>query len=287
MSETDTSNNEPELTGMDKVLHELKELAQTILVFAPIYLLVTTFGYELRSIPSESMVPTLQVGDRVAVSKFAYGYSKYSVSLDLGKYLPIPEGRIMANMPKRGDVVVFRHTHLDRVMIKRLIGLPGDELQIVNGRVTLNGTRLPQEALRRVQYAEFRPSLGGRRMLEALESEETMPSGVSYLVHDIEGRSNGESSNITFKVPEGHFFFVGDNRDNSTDARALIGHCVETEDNVVDRAGCAPRSSRVEPSIGYVPFDNLIGRADTVFFTLNFCDRYESGCNKNRVWRGL
>ena len=123
----------------------MKELIVTILIFLPVWFFFSLFVYELRSIPSESMVPNLQVGDRVAVSKFAYGYSKHSVPLGLGKYLPLGDGRLFASQPKRGDVVVFRHPHADKVMIKRLIGLPGDTVQMAGVRVVINGKPLERE----------------------------------------------------------------------------------------------------------------------------------------------
>ena len=227
------------------------------------------------------MVPNLQVGDRVAVSKFAYGYSKHSVPLGLGKYLPLGDGRLFASQPKRGDVVVFRHPHADKVMIKRLIGLPGDTVQMAGVRVVINGKPLEQETQREVRYHEARRGA----LLRADEKLETTPEGESYLIHQL--GSGNRDSNI-FKVPEGHFLFMGDNRDNSTDGRALSGHCPKNENNVIDEAGCKPEIWREsEASIGYVPFDLLIGRADTVLFTLNFCNRYESGCPKGRVWKSL
>ena len=116
---------------------------------------------------------------------------------------------------------------------------------------------------------------------------ETLPGGV---IHEIYEEGDGEMLDSTqlFTVPEGHYFFMGDNRDNSTDARALSGHCPQNSEGVIDRAGCTPaRRYGQEASIGFVPFDNLIGRADTVLFTLNFCSRYESGCPEGRVWKSL
>ena len=278
---SDENQEKPSL--IERGLGELKELIVTIAVFLPVWFFVSLFFYELRSIPSESMVPNLQVGDRVAVSKFAYGYSRFSVPLGLGRYLPLGDGRLFGNEPERGDVVVFRHPHQDRVMIKRLIGLPGDTIQVVNNRIILNGVPMEQEPVRRVSYHEHRRG----QLFESDELMETTPEGVSYLVHDILG-SSGMRATPVFVVPEGHYFFMGDNRDNSTDARAPSGHCPANSEGVIDRAGCAPalRAGR-EASIGFVPFQNLIGRADTVLFTLNFCGRYESGCPEGRVWKSL
>ncbi|MAI89489.1 signal peptidase I [Ponticaulis sp.] len=281
---TELSNEEGERpTLKSKVFGELRELIVTIAIFLPIWFIVSLFFYELRSIPSESMVPNLQVGDRVAVSKFAYGYSRYSVPLGLGRLLPDGEGRIMGGEPERGDVVVFRHPHLDRVMIKRLIGLPGDTIQVVDNHIILNGEPMEQSPVRRVSYHEARSG----RLYDADELMETTPEGVSYIVHDIVQAANPRTTPV-FVVPEGHYFFMGDNRDNSTDGRALTGHCAPNENGVIDRAGCDPvsRPGR-EPSIGFVPYELLIGRADTVLFTLNFCGRYESGCPEGRVWKSL
>ena len=155
-------NEEKTVELKDKFFHEVKELIVTILIFLPVWFFFSLFVYELRSIPSESMVPNLQVGDRVAVSKFAYGYSKHSVPLGLGKYLPLGDGRLFASQPKRGDVVVFRHPHADKVMIKRLIGLPGDTVQMAGVRVVINGKPLEQETQREVRYHEARRGLSSR-----------------------------------------------------------------------------------------------------------------------------
>ncbi len=282
-----TEDNQEKASLLERGLGELKELIVTIAVFLPVWFFVSLFFYELRSIPSESMVPNLQVGDRVAVSKFAYGYSRYSLPLGVGRFLPLGEGRMFAGEPERGDVVVFRHPHQDRVMIKRLIGLQGDLIQVVDNLILLNGEPMRQEPVRRVSYHEHRYG----QLLNADELMETTPDGVSYLVHDIVEEMPGDRqprATPVFVVPEGHYFFMGDNRDNSTDARALSGHCPQNSEGVIDRAGCTPaRRYGQEASIGFVPFDNLIGRADTVLFTLNFCSRYESGCPEGRVWKSL
>tara|TARA_B100000678_G_scaffold75497_1_gene62008 strand:- start:8301 stop:9146 length:846 start_codon:yes stop_codon:yes gene_type:complete len=265
-----------------RLINEVKELAVTVLIFLPIWFFFSLFVYELRSIPSESMVPNLQVGDRVAVSKFSYGYSKYSVPLGLGRFLPLGDGRLFGGTPERGDVVVFRHPHVDKVMIKRLIGLPGDTIQIVDNKIIINGEAMKQEPVRRVVYREARQN----RRYEADEILETNPEGESYLTHLL--YQHNYANLPVYKVPEGYYFFMGDNRDNSTDGRALSGHCPPNANGVIDEAGCEPNTRPgEEPSIGYVPYEMLIGRADTVLFTLNFCGRYESGCPKGRVWKSL
>ena len=141
-----------DMTFGQKVKQELKEWAATLAVFIPAFLIFSGLLFEQRVIPSESMVPTLQVSDRVAVSKYAYGYGRYSLPFSLGRYLPLPEGRIFARTPERGDVVVFEHTHTPRVMIKRVIGLPGDQIQMINEVLYRNGEPVEAEDIRTVRY---------------------------------------------------------------------------------------------------------------------------------------
>lgn len=272
-----SKDKEENLSGMQKLIKELKELVVTVAIFLPIWFVFMLVAYELRSIPSESMVPTLQVGDRVAVSKFAYGYSRHSVPFGIGKFLPLGDGRLFASQPERGDVIVFKHPHDDKTMIKRLIGLPGDEIEVRNNTIFLNGEAVRQEPVRHVSYRDYK---GGYLRL-ADEYMETLPNGKSYLVHDIEPNPNS----ATFIVPDGHYFFMGDNRDNSADSRKLSGHCPPNDAGIIDSADC--EINVPEATIGFVPYDNLIGRAETVFFTLNFCNRYEEGCPKGRVWKSL
>ena len=274
---------------MDRLLREIKELGATLIVFIPIYLVFTTFVYELRTIPSESMVPTLQVGDRVAVSKFAYGYTRHSIPFSMGRFLPVDDFRFFGRDPDRGDVIVFEHPHTDRVMIKRLIGIPGDEVQMRGGIYYVNGQPNPQSEPVRVTYREYRDADGRPDMLTAAERVETNPDGVRYMVHDIvaeDGRpTSPPGTSETFIVPEGYLFFSGDNRDNSKDSRDPSGHCPRVN-GVISEAGCDVRDPANAGS-GFVPMDHLIGRADTVLFTLNFCRRYQDGCPKGRVWSGL
>ncbi len=273
------------------IISELREWAVTLAIFLPIYLLFTTFAFELRSIPSESMVPSLQVGDRVAVNKFAYGYSRYSVPFGLGRVLPLGEGRIMGKLPERGDVVVFMHPHYPRVMIKRTIGLPGDRVQMISERLYINGEAVSMEYNGRRVYRTHGAPGKPSATVAARTFTETLPGGN---VHRIEHTSKGNSSDDTYEfiVPEGHILFMGDNRDDSLDGRALSGHCPDV-DGVIATTGCNPLDKLppvqlVQASIGFVPLDHLIGRAETVFFTLNFC-RTEEGneCPPGRVWKPL
>lgn len=189
-------------------------------------------------IPSESMLPTLQVGDRLTVSKYAYGWSRYSLPYDLK--LPAGlDGRILGREPRRGDIVVFMHPQSGDRMIKRLIGLPGDRIAFRDGKLFLNGTALPRRHIRTYRYREYRG-----RIVEVDEFEETVSSGQTYKVllrsRPVPGRSMAEAV-----VPPGRYFMVGDNRDNSADSRSA--------------------------DMGMVPAENLIGRAEVILYSFYSC----------------
>lgn len=283
---SDTS--EPQRSLKDKIVHEVREWAVTLAIFIPAFYIFSFVIYEQRVIPSESMVPNLQVGDRVAVNKFAYGYSRYSLPWGLWRLVPEGEGRVFGGKPERGDVAVFMHPHTDRVMIKRIIGLPGDQVQMIDEQIYLNGEPIERDFVRRVSYVPHRES----RSVTAREYRETVEDA-SWLTHQWrQGPEQRHSLDTTpvFKVPEGHYLFMGDNRDNSEDGRSTTGHCPPNDQGVIDRAGCdLPRGvSPEEASIGFVPAENLIGRADTVLFSTYSCASANAEpCMKKRLWRGL
>ncbi len=226
------------------------ETVKVILQALAIAMVVRVFFYQPFNIPSGSMKETLLVGDYLFVSKLAYGYSKYSFPRHTTLCLPmsdacetirilpdlISEGRVFSAAPERGDVAVFklpRDKSTD--YIKRVIGLPGDEIMMRDGVLHINGKAVPK-----VPSGEY-----VAREEDAVVSipafRETLPNGVTYTVLDSEPA--GPFDNVgPYKVPAGHYFMMGDNRDNSTDSRALWG-------------------------VGYVPVENFIGRAEIVFFS--------------------
>ncbi len=211
------------------------ESLRMIIYAVLIALVVRAFLFQPFNIPSSSMVPTLLVGDYLFVSKYAYGYSKHSLPFSP----PLFDGRILAREPERGDVIVFKVPSDNRTdYIKRLIGLPGDTIQMRHGQVVLNGEPVPRE---RVGDFVSEGPFGQERAVP--QYRETLPNGVSYMTLDTVPDGMEDNTGV-YEVPEGHYFMMGDNRDNS-------------------------RDSRVPGAVGYVPFENLVGRAEIIFFSTN------------------
>ena len=209
------------------------ETVKTLVYAVAIALVVRTFAFEPFNIPSGSMKPTLLVGDYLFVSKFAYGYSRYSLPLGLNLF----EGRIFERLPERGDVVVFKLPSDGRTdYIKRVIGLPGDKVQVRDGVVHINGQRLPQEPM-----GQFDEDFDGRAVPVPM-LKETLPGGRQHLILDMTPNGSLDNTGV-FEVPPGRIFAMGDNRDNSLDSRVA--------------------------NVGYIPIENLIGRAELIFFSVN------------------
>ncbi|RED14172.1 signal peptidase I [Pontivivens insulae] len=219
-------------------------------------------------IPSGSMKPTLLIGDFLFVNKFAYGYSAHSCPTS--RMCPF-SGRIFGSEPERGDIVVFAHPETNVDYIKRVIGLPGDTISMSNGQIILNGEPLSQTPdgvfteLRIAQRGGQPPSCSNGVVALGAECEkaqfvETIPEGPDHLILDTGPR--GFDNTGTYTVPEGHFFFMGDNRDNSVDSRFFSrSQFNEFRANLDGEIESAPGG------VGFVPFENLIGRANFVLFS--------------------
>jgi signal peptidase I len=240
--------------AVQKKEESLGEVVRTIVYALLIAVAVRTIAFEPFNIPSGSMTPTLLTGDYVFVSKYSYGYSKYS--------LPIApdflHGRLFGSLPKRGDVAVFQNPNKDENYIKRIVGLPGDKIQVKDGILIINGEASKRERIG--DYLEEEPSEDSR--YEGIRHDlryhyiETMPNGV---IHEILGDltnqpedSAPQDNTAVYEVPPDHLFAMGDNRDNSSDSRL---------------------------DLGFVPVENLVGRADRRFISLT------AGAHLWEIWK--
>ncbi|KQS03492.1 S26 family signal peptidase [Sphingomonas sp. Leaf357] len=265
MSDTTTSGKTPApAASAAKPKSETRETLTFLLKLALIVLIFRSFVFSPFSIPSESMLPRLLIGDYLFISKWNYGYSRWSLPFGV----PLIPGRILARDPARGDVVVFRGPPGDDVdVIKRVIGLPGDTIQMRNGQLVLNGVAVPKERI-----ADFilpispnypagddvngkcdAAHLGvveGKQICRYSRFRETLPGGRSY---DVLDAANTPADNTgVYTVPAGRVFVMGDNRDNSADSRFP-----------------APADAMPgEPvGMGYVPMERIQGKAVVGFFS--------------------
>ena len=224
------AKKEPPMTAQE----EWWEFGKTAVIAVLLALVIRTFALEPFNIPSGSMRPTLEIGDYLFVNKPAYGYSRFSFPFG---FAPI-EGRVFTrgHVPQRGDVIVFRlptNTSID--FIKRITGLPGDHMQMKKGRLYINGQMVPREETGHTKISE------NGQTSDVTEYIETLPGGVKHHIYEMS--DDGPADNTQeYVVPDGHYFGMGDNRDNSEDSRFL---------NVV----------------GYIPLENIVGRAWLIFFS--------------------
>ncbi len=219
-------------TGAKRTEGGFAETVRVVVHALIIALVIRTFLFQPFNIPSGSMIPTLLVGDYLFVSKYSYGYTHYSLPFSP----PLFSGRIFASQPRRGDVVVFRLPKDDSIdYIKRVIGLPGDSIQMIDGVLNINGKPVKRERVEKDCTSD-------RNIQPIVCYRETLPNGVSYTAHYYPELGVLDNTPI-YKVPPGEYFMMGDNRDDSQDSRVLS-------------------------AVGYVPFQNLIGRAQVIFFSI-------------------
>lgn len=216
----------------------LTETVKTIIIALFLALLFRSFAFEPYTVPTGSMIPEIDIGDHLFVSKYAYGYSRYSFPFSL----PIIEGRAFHKLPSIGDVVVFKlPKDTESNYIKRIVGLPGDKVQVQRGVLYINGN---PAKLEKIGEYEFDDGSGQKKTMYL----ETLPNGVQHHILQDDIYSPQQNTGI-YEVPLGHVFGMGDNRDNSKDSRFLT-------------------------DVGYIPEENLIGRAEIFFFSIKPGDSY-------------
>ena len=209
------------------------EFIKTIVIAGALALGFRSLLFEPFNIPSGSMIPTLLVGDYLFVSKYSYGYSRYSFPFGMAPF----DGRVFETSPERGDVAVFRQPQNETVaFIKRIVGLPGDRIQVTDGILRINDVAVNRA------HKGLATASDGYNVIRFAVYQETLPNGKSYLIQERSDDDVLDNTNV-FLVPDGHYFMMGDNRDNSRDSRTT--------------------------SVGMVPAKNLIGRAERLFFSHN------------------
>lgn len=224
----------------------LWETVKVILQALLIAVVVRTVLFQPFNIPSGSLIPTLLIGDYLFVSKYAYGYSKHSIPFSP----PLFSGRIFGSEPKRGDVVVFKLPKDNSTdYIKRVVGLPGDRIQMINGILHINGKPVQRELVGQYEVKDD----WGRAPVQVPMYKETLPEGAQHYIIESKGDRGFADNTDVFVVKPGHYFMMGDNRDNSQD-------------------------SRFENEVGQVPAENLVGRAEIIFFSI------DEGASLWRFW---
>ncbi len=217
------------MKNKNKFLSNLK----SILIAIFIALLIRSFIFEPFNIPSGSMKPNLLVGDFIFVSKWSYGYSKHSLPFSI----PLIPGKIFSKSPERGDIVVFKTPENNRTdYIKRVIGLPGDEIKIIDGKIIINNSEIFRKKTN--DFIDNDNNISDKRVRKYKE----FFFNNEFEILDLTDNGMVDNTQL-YKVPDRHFFVMGDNRDNSQDSRFIN-------------------------SVGYIPFENLVGKAQFIFFSL-------------------
>lgn len=221
-----------------KPTNPILETLSTVIWALGIAIVLRTFLFQPFHIPSGSMLPGLMKGDYIITTKYSLGYGKYAAAP-----LPFPrkKGRLLERQPERGDVIVFRPEGDDKNFIKRLVGLPGDQMQVKKGRLFINGVAANTEMVGEETYSN---QFGNDAIAEAWR--ETFENGEGHIVFDTQ-KNNPLDNTSVFTVPSNHYFMMGDNRDNSFDSRVPV----------------------IKGGAGFIPTENLMGKAEFVLLSVD------------------
>ena len=255
---TSDSASEPADSAPASGLREMWELGKTVVYALLIALVLRVLLFQPFTIPSASMEPNLYEGDYIIVSKFSYGWSRHSIPFSP----PLFSGRIGQRGPTRGDIIVFklpRDGHTD--YIKRLVGLPGDKIQVTEGVLHINGVAVPKVAAGTSQepmpYGPPRP---------IAQFRETMPGGKTYMTNDF-GPQGGADDTGVYTVPQGCYFMMGDNRDNSVDSRFDPGGLATSAAKTCGWDAALDAHVPPDAGVGFVPAENLVGKAELILLS--------------------
>lgn len=228
--------SEGELRSLRAMAEEAWDVSKTVVIAVGVTLFVRFFFVQPFNIPSASMEPTLMTGDFIIVDKIDYGYSRASLIFPFTR-MPT-DGRVFSDTPERGEVAVFKNIRdKNKDYIKRIVGLPGDTIQVIGGVLHVNGEAVTREVIVDAELTCKTPSVGARQY------RETLPDGPTYTVQECYGNRGDYDNTAPYRVPEGHYFAMGDNRDHSADSRS--------------------------PVVQFVPHDALVGRARRVAFSVD------------------